>query len=365
MFSVYWLLLCSLVLLYSVGGALSGPYCARPGQSSKSTHDLHTRTRNRPPSTTTPAGRAGPGRSGSAHNATGPEASIQGETPSNEHTQPENDHQNEDDRMAADSAVPTPQANTGIAGGHGESNPGSQHIIPDSPRQSGSPGPDLGSNDADHPGAEQTNSPPSPPPYHDSDDPHDPDVGDQGAGGQDAGDRDEDGQDEDSYPARNAQRPDVQADDLPGGPNDWNPDDIVPHLDALRNSAKFIDGLRAATLDNGPIPFDVRERLRSPIAEPLHIDKVLRYCLDVYLATTGTHGSEATYDDICAALKRLSPDIADILSHDQLKRKIAELTGVVPIMTDMCSNSCMAFTGPFSDLRACPECSAGRYETVT
>lgn len=246
--------------------------------------------------------------------------------------QPENDHQTEDNRLAADSAVPMPQANTGIAGGHGKSNPGSQHNIPDSPQQSRSPGPDLDSNDTNHPGADQTNPPPSPPPYHDSDDPHDPDVGDQGAGGQDMGDWDEDGQDEDSYPARNAHCPDVQANDLPGGPNDWNPDDIVPHLDALWNSAKFIDGLHAVTLDNSPIPFDVCERLRSPITEPLHIDKVLCYCLDVYLATTGTHGSEATYDDICAALKCLSPNIADILLHDQLKWKIAELTGVVPIM---------------------------------
>ncbi|KAH9039245.1 hypothetical protein EDB85DRAFT_2141193 [Lactarius pseudohatsudake] len=40
-------------------------------------------------------------------------------------------------------------------------------------------------------------------------------------------------------------------------------------------------------------------------------------------------------------------------------------TPVVPIMTDMCHNSCMAFSGLFSELCTCPECSAVRYESVT
>jgi hypothetical protein len=34
-------------------------------------------------------------------------------------------------------------------------------------------------------------------------------------------------------------------------------------------------------------------------------------------------------------------------------------------MTDMCSKSCVAFTGPFSKLLMCPECSSEWYETVT
>lgn len=128
----------------------------------------------------------------------------------------------------------------------------------------------------------------------------------------------------------------------------------------------FIKGLRGATLANDPIPNDVCERLQSPIMEPLQIDSVLHYCLDVYLATTGTNGSEASYEEVCAALRHLSPDIGNtLLSHDQLKRKIAELTGVVPLMTDMCVNSCVAFAGPFAELRACPERSARCYETIT
>ncbi|KAH8989746.1 hypothetical protein EDB92DRAFT_1787732, partial [Lactarius akahatsu] len=134
-------------------------------------------------------------------------------------------------------------------------------------------------------------------------------------------------------------------------------------LSALRNSVDFIKGICSATLDNDCVPIDVRERLQSPISEPLLIDKGLRLCLDLYLATTTT-GSQALYTNICKALKRYSPD-TDTLSYDQFKRKITELTGVVSVMTDMCYNSCVAFTGPFSGLDACPECSEARYETIT
>ena len=35
------------------------------------------------------------------------------------------------------------------------------------------------------------------------------------------------------------------------------------------------------------------------------------------------------------------------------------------MMTDMCENSCVAFTGPFSKLCLCPLCSSDHYETVT
>ena len=154
----------------------------------------------------------------------------------------------------------------------------------------------------------------------------------------------------------------AQPDDLPGGPNDWNPDDLVPHLDALRNSANFVDRLREASLDNDAIPPDVRERLRSPPTDFPVIDADLRMCIEIFLGTT--NGSQDTYDNVCRAIRRRFPDI-HMLSYEQMRRKLVDLTGVIPVMTDMCFDSCVAFTGPFSELRACPECSSARYETVT
>ncbi len=38
---------------------------------------------------------------------------------------------------------------------------------------------------------------------------------------------------------------------------------------------------------------------------------------------------------------------------------------MIPVMTDMCYESCVAFAGPFLELHMCPECSLVQYETVT
>jgi hypothetical protein len=57
---------------------------------------------------------------------------------------------------------------------------------------------------------------------------------------------------------------------------------------------------------------------------------------------------------------RRHPD-DDILSYARIKSKIAELSGVVPIVRHMCLNSCIAFTGPFDTLTECPMCHEARY----
>jgi hypothetical protein len=56
----------------------------------------------------------------------------------------------------------------------------------------------------------------------------------------------------------------AQPDNLPGGPNDWSLDNLVPHLNALRVLVDFIKGIERASLDNDPLPDDVWEHLWSP-----------------------------------------------------------------------------------------------------
>ena len=43
---------------------------------------------------------------------------------------------------------------------------------------------------------------------------------------------------------------------------------------------------------------------------------------------------------------------------------LATLTGIEPIRHDMCRESCVAFTGPFAHLDACPTCNASRWNEV-
>jgi hypothetical protein len=136
----------------------------------------------------------------------------------------------------------------------------------------------------------------------------------------------------------------------------------VPPLEALCNSRDFINQIRLASLDNDPIPPEARLRLESPITAPPDIDADLRMCLEIFLQTS--NGSQATYDGVCWAITRCSPEI-QTLTYNQLWQRLADLTGVFPVMTDMCFKSCVAFTGPFSGLLTCPECSSEQYETVT
>jgi hypothetical protein len=103
------------------------------------------------------------------------------------------------------------------------------------------------------------------------------------------------------------------------------------------------------------------DRLQSPILEAPDIDADLHMCINIFVQTI--NGSQATYDGVCKAVKWRSPEI-ETLTYDQMWHKLSDLTGVFPVMTDMCDCSCVAFTGPFSKLRSCPVCSSDRYETV-
>jgi hypothetical protein len=106
------------------------------------------------------------------------------------------------------------------------------------------------------------------------------------------------------------------------------------------------------------------ERLReAPSHYPDEVsDKHFLKALRTFIATT--NASEKTYNDVRAASQACYPD-DPFLSFDQVKRKLEMLTGVVPILHDMCIDTCAAFTGPFSSLDACPKCSQPRYHPGT
>jgi len=79
------------------------------------------------------------------------------------------------------------------------------------------------------------------------------------------------------------------------------------------------------------------------------------------------HAVQDTYDNNIQALqcnlvvtKELDP--ANLLSYKNACEKLAGLTGVSPITTNMCPETCLAFTGPFSELNECPECGSPHYQ---
>jgi hypothetical protein len=158
---------------------------------------------------------------------------------------------------------------------------------------------------------------------------------------------------------------DAIPDDSPGHFDDLCPDPaghIVPNVAALQTAVSFIDRLHAATLDQDSLSDNVCQQLHTPVTSQMDLlDKDLRLCLEIFLATTS--GSEEAYTNTLATFKCHSPKVV-ILSHAQIKLRIQELIGILPVMTDMCVSLCIAFTGPFGNHTICPVCQEACYKEV-
>ena len=51
-----------------------------------------------------------------------------------------------------------------------------------------------------------------------------------------------------------------------------------------------------------------------------------------------------------------------IYMPDQAKRFVKYATGVIPLVYNMCINTCITYTGPFSNMETCPYCSTPHYD---
>ncbi len=132
----------------------------------------------------------------------------------------------------------------------------------------------------------------------------------------------------------------------------------------LRIAQQFIAAVRSATLEETGLDPDVLARLRNPPTTPLAselTDPDFLFALDVFLGTT--NASDDTYNTVRSSYLRRHPT-ASLPSLYQLKKRIVELTGVTPVKNDMCPDSCLAYTGPFSGYEHCPECGGSRYDPV-
>jgi hypothetical protein len=155
---------------------------------------------------------------------------------------------------------------------------------------------------------------------------------------------------------------------VPTGPRSTLDDNIILGLDSpideLKKTAQFISGLRGATLEDSNMRQDHIDHLRAADPDPCidvedkHFVKSLRG----FLSSSGA--SQATYNSWCDLLLDCYPD-DPFLSFDQMKRRVEQLSGIMPIYHDMCQDTCVGFTGPFSDLERCPTCGTEHYRTGT
>ncbi|GJE92947.1 hypothetical protein PsYK624_091060 [Phanerochaete sordida] len=146
----------------------------------------------------------------------------------------------------------------------------------------------------------------------------------------------------------------LQSED-PGAP-------VTIRMEDLRIASAFVDYINNATLDEENLPEGLLERLRDPPSSPLDIqaDEDFLFSLRTWILTTAP---DEHYKKIRRNVQGHSTSGIEMPSLHNLKKRVREVTGVVPWYHDMCVNSCIAYTGPFSTLERCPytSCGAPRY----
>ena len=139
----------------------------------------------------------------------------------------------------------------------------------------------------------------------------------------------------------------------------WLQDTI--HLNDIKTIAKIVKILHEASLDDPSLRMscEALEWLQMPLCkQPLRsIDSDTWLAIDIYLRNP----FEATFEVNWKVFLCWLPD-ANIPSYYKTKHLVADLTGVRSVVHHMCINTCVAYTGPFLDLEACPICSEPWYD---
>jgi hypothetical protein len=149
--------------------------------------------------------------------------------------------------------------------------------------------------------------------------------------------------------------------DNPSRPN-LNLDDLVESA-ALKNiklSLDFIQELKTASLDDGHLAPEVVSRLKNPPSGTIELTPNDQLSLELFIST---HNSpQHVYTSVKTNIERRYPE-SNLLSLDKVKQLIVEITGISPITDHMCIKSCVAYTGPFKALDACPICDEPRFDS--
>ncbi|KAF6741108.1 hypothetical protein DFP72DRAFT_790037, partial [Ephemerocybe angulata] len=140
--------------------------------------------------------------------------------------------------------------------------------------------------------------------------------------------------------------------------------EIPPSLvDHVETTQIFIRHIREATLDNGKLDQKTIHHLRDPQVPDLNFaDTDVRLCMDIYIAAC--RSSEEVYRGVRRAIQFHFPE-TEPLSLEAIRKAVAEIAGVRPILDDICVNSCHAFVGDWADESQCKKCGADRWLTTT
>ena len=121
----------------------------------------------------------------------------------------------------------------------------------------------------------------------------------------------------------------------------------------------MIASIKNAVLEDDIHDSKLLHSIRHPPSENEPVDEI---------TTLGLFGGhQKMYQNVQEALCMSDP-LRPIHSYEVIRGMVERLTGITQIQMDMCINSCIAYTGPFESLEACPtcNCATSQYDdTVT
>jgi hypothetical protein len=167
-----------------------------------------------------------------------------------------------------------------------------------------------------------------------------------------------------SEPEEGPPPPDNDPGDEDPPPSDSDEDEAHVTLEKMKLDSRFIEMAKEATLESQFTPAELRafqdpqEVQSSPSDDPdLHLS--LRF----YISSLDHNQSQKAYSEARLDVQDRFPE-SKMLSYDQVKRRASDLSGLVTWKHDMCVNSCVGFTGPFTNLEVCPysKCQEPRYD---
>jgi hypothetical protein len=138
-------------------------------------------------------------------------------------------------------------------------------------------------------------------------------------------------------------------------------------VEAIQIQQKYVECLKAALLEDSPLSDDIIDTLRNPPHTTLN-DEIentpnLALCMDLFVVLE-SYANQA-YTNVRNVIEKHFPEHNKLFSHYQMKNRIEWLSGVVSMASDMCPNSCMAYTGPLADRITCLYCNAARYKPIS
>jgi hypothetical protein len=162
----------------------------------------------------------------------------------------------------------------------------------------------------------------------------------------DSGDSDSSSDNDNEDPPDNEEPP---ANTNPGGgppaSDSDSEDELIITLDKMKIDHQFITMAKEATLESQFSPAEL-ETLQNPQEQELSPsdDPDLWCSIDFYISSLDHIQSQRAYSKSRAIVRSHFPG-SNMLSYDQVKRRVSDLSGVVTWKHDMCINSCVGFTG--------------------